>query len=594
MEPRFVSRWPLVLCAALVGAFLAQGGAALRANSQAYDEGGHIAAGYSFLARHDYRLYREHPPLVRELCALPVYLIDRLPFAPDPKLWDEAEMWTVGQHFVFGNPPDPARAERIVTLSRIPNLTLGALLVVLIGWWAYRLWGPWSAVLATALAAFDPNLVAHSSIVGTDIGVSLFLLLAVYLLWEYGNSRRAALLIGVGLATGAALTAKFSALLLLPVFACLLAAHVAFGRSLLWADGVEAAAPRGRRLTQAVVMAVVIGVTAAIPFAVAYSSFRGLADWLFGVSWQITKLGVGHPAYLGGEYSRHGWWSYYPTAFLIKTPLATLLLIFAGLLLVRLGRPLTARDALFLLLPVAGFWFAVERSHVDVGVRYLLPTYPFLFVLTGRLATWQPVRPALVPAVACGLIALNAVSVLRWAPYPLTYFNELVRGPVGGHEVLVDSNIDWGEGLKALKAYTDREALPMIYFAHFGSAPPEGYGIACQDVPAGNPVLWPRRPMHYVPPGGRRVLAVSLTALHGVYAADKGCFAWLRSRVPVANPGYSILVYDLTDDPEGQLELARVYVNAGWHDAAAHELTRLSQDQGETAAAARKLLDHLD
>src|SRR5439155_80622 len=116
----------------------------------------------------------------------------RIPFKPDPKTWNRApyyitsrqtfDSWTLGRDFLYGS---SVQADRLLALSRIPNLLLGALLVGLIGRWSYRLWGSWAAVVAMWLGAVDPNLVANSAVVTCDIAPTLFSLLTMYLLWEY-------------------------------------------------------------------------------------------------------------------------------------------------------------------------------------------------------------------------------------------------------------------------------------------------------------------------------------------------------------------------------------------------------------------------
>ncbi len=164
--------------------FVAQGLFFIWANSQTIDEATHLAAGYSYLATNDFRLDPEHPPLIKELQAVPLFFIYQLPFQPDSRQWRDADSYRIGQDFVYKS---RIPADQILLLSRLPNLLLGVLLVALIGWWAYRLWGMLAAVLAMALACFEPNLIAHSSLVTTDIGVTLFVFLALYLLWEYQN-----------------------------------------------------------------------------------------------------------------------------------------------------------------------------------------------------------------------------------------------------------------------------------------------------------------------------------------------------------------------------------------------------------------------
>ena len=118
--------------------FVAQGIFFIRANSQTIDEAMHLAAGYSYLATGDFRIEPEHPPLIKELQALPLFLAYRLPFDPDPQQWHDADGYSIGQDLLYKS---TIPADQILALSRLPNLFLGVLLVALIGWWAYRLWG---------------------------------------------------------------------------------------------------------------------------------------------------------------------------------------------------------------------------------------------------------------------------------------------------------------------------------------------------------------------------------------------------------------------------------------------------------------------
>ena len=181
-----MSRNKLTLLGALflLLVFVAQGILFIQANSQTVDEAMHLAAGYSYLAKKDFRIEPQNPPLIKELLALPLFLSYRLPFNPDPQHWREADGYLIGRDLLYNSTPS---ADRMLALTRFPNLFLGTILVALIGWWAYRLWGSRAALLAMALASLEPNLVAHSSLVTTDIGVTLFIFLTVYLFWEYVN-----------------------------------------------------------------------------------------------------------------------------------------------------------------------------------------------------------------------------------------------------------------------------------------------------------------------------------------------------------------------------------------------------------------------
>ena len=132
----------------------------------------------------------------------------------DTRHWQERGDYLLGYDFLYRS---TVPADRLLGLSRLVNLFLGGLLIALIGWWAYRIWGSRTALLAMTLACLEPNLVAHSSLVTTDVGVTLFIFLAVYLLWEYFQRPRWWLLVVTWLSVGLALVSKFSALLVVPI-----------------------------------------------------------------------------------------------------------------------------------------------------------------------------------------------------------------------------------------------------------------------------------------------------------------------------------------------------------------------------------------
>jgi hypothetical protein len=540
--------------------FFVQGVFFIRANSPTYDEAMHLAAGYSYLATGDFRLEPQNPPLIKVFLALPLFLGYRLPFNPDPQHWRDGTEFFVGQDFLYRS---TLPADQMLAVGRLSNLMLGGWLVALTGWWAYRLWGTRAGMLALALACLEPNLVAHSSLVTTDVGATLFILLSVYLLWEYVNFPRWWLLAGTGVAVGFALVSKFSAILLVPMIASIL------GLSVLITGEDCAYLPLGKqpnkltyRLLHAGTVLLIILVFILLIIPVAYF-LRGFQSWLFGFQRFMTLAQLGQPAFFLGEYSYLGWWNYFLVAFLIKTPIGSLVLITAALLFYRCGKHLERREAVFLLVPVAVIFFATTQAKVNIGLRHILPVYPFLFVLASRLATVKLHRPWFKYLVIGAPLVFTAISSLRIAPHQLAYFNELVGGADQGYRYLGDSNLDWGQDLKGVKAYMEKENLPIIYLSYHGTAPPSYYGICYQYVPGAWPLEWPP-PTERVPARSpRKILAISVNNLQDVATAYNPLFRWLWLRKPVAKIGYSIFVYDLTDDREGLTKLEETYVKSG-------------------------------
>ncbi len=573
-----------VLAAALLVLFLGEGIAFIGSSSQTSDEAVHLASGYSYLVRHDFRLNCEHPPLIKELCALPLYWFERAPFEPDPRLWAAAEEWRIGRDFLHRS---PVSGDRLLALGRAPNLLLGVCLVALVGWWSYRLWGRNAGLLAMALAALEPNLIANASLVTTDLGAALFTCLAVYLLFEYAAAPSWRLIVGVGVSLGLALSSKFSAVVLVGALATVALVHLLTGGELSL-PGVTRKGP-GSRLTPRAAHALaslLLAAGLALLVIPAVYLFQGYSTWWRGLHFVLVHQEVGHSAFFLGAYSADGWWSYFPVAFLIKTPVGSLLLIAASLLFVRQGKPMSRREATFLLLPVAVFFAMAMQGKVNIGLRHILPVYPFLFVAASRVATFNLRRPRLLAALLAVSLGLTACSSLRVAPHYLAYFNELVGGPGNGYRFLSDSNIDWGQDLKGVKRYMEREGLEMIYLSYFGNTPPGAYGIRYQYAPAAGH-LEPA-PQDTLPPGSRKeILAISVTNLQAVHLQDHELYRWLYARRPVAKIGYSIYVYDLTGDADAHLRLAEVYLKAGLRSLAQHELRRVLALDPSSVEAAR-------
>ena len=544
----------------LLVVFLTQGIFFIRANAPTYDEATHLASGYSYLATGDFRLEPQNPPLLKQLLALPLFLIHRLPFHTDTQHWRDGMDFFVGQDFLYHS---LLPADQMLRLVRLSNLSIGALLIVLIGWWAFRLWGAKAAILAMLLACVDPNLVAHSSLVTTDVGATLFVVLTIYLLWEYFRDPVYWLLAAAGVSLGAALVSKFSAIVLIPIVGLIIALHlISVGGQSRALFPHRYPTRLGARFFDAAGAFLSFAFIAALVIPLAYG-LQGFQQWFFGLERFLKLSQDGQPAFFLGEYSYQGWWSYYLVAFLIKTPLGSLMLMALSLLLYQAGNRLKPCEAVFLLLPVIVILLATTQAKVNIGLRHILAVYPFLFVLASRFATFRSQRGWPAQLLIGIALIFTIVSSLRVAPHRLAYFNEIIGGPNQGYRYLADSNLDWGQDLNGVKAYMDKEKLPIIYFSYFGSAPPSYYGIRYQYVPGTWPLEWPP-PADKVPAASqRKILAISANNLQDVFTSYNPLFQWLRQRTPVIKVGYSIFLYDLSDDREGLARLEETYVKAG-------------------------------
>ncbi len=526
----------------------------IAANAPTYDEPSYYYSGYARLLSGDVAVNVHQPPLSKALAALPIFALSRLGAMPAPSFTplDEATDDPV-LGFLFDS---PASFTTMLVLGRLPMLLCGALTILVIGRWAFHLWGTAGVGLACALAATEPTFVAHTSLMTPDGVVTLCYVTFFYLVWRYGGAPTWGRLLAAGVALGAAIGAKFSALAALPALAAIVIVE-AFQGGWAWPHG-------GRRqslLTLVVVPCLWLGVAGATLLML--YGWEGLPVLRQGIAGQLAHVAEGHPAYFWGAYSERGWWYYFPAVFLLKTPLPTLLALGASAALPWVGQRFDGRAFVYLAIPSATVLGATTWGGVDIGVRYLLPAYPLLFVAAGRVATMG--RFAIL-CVGAALVA-NIAGILTVAPHFLASANVVAGGPAGLGRVLGDSNVDWGQDLGTLRRWMADEGVSAVYLSYFGTARVSAYGIRHQSLPSnfstGN--------QDVLPPGTRPLVAVSVTNLHGIYLTHRDLYAWLRAREPIAMLGWSIYVYDLSDEPRLHCRLAEIYAAANESAYAAHE-----------------------
>jgi hypothetical protein len=532
----------VIAALALVAAFWWQGERFIAANGPTFDEGAHLASGYAYWAAGDFRINPEHPPLFKLLWAAPLALDGGPPFPHEAA--STRDHWKLA-HALLYESGVPAAA--LLAPARRVNLAVGCGVVLLAGWWAFRLWRSRLAGLAAvAFAAADPTLQSLSCVLSTDVGLTFFALLTTYLLWEYAAAPTRPLLIACGVSLGLMLGSKFSAVAVAAGLGAAGLAHVLRGGVLALPGTVEPPGgwATGARVRAAVDLAFRLGIVAAVALAATYG-FVNFGQWGAGLKFQLTRGEHGDGAcYLLGEVSRAGWLHYFAVAAGVKLPLGLLAAAAAGLVFLVGSKP---NRLAWLLVPPAVFVAAASYSRVDIGVRVVLPAVPFLYVIAARLAAPACCCFVRYPLLA-GCLAWAAFAGWNAAPHQLAYFNEVARGPVGGLKYVADSNVDWGQGLPQLKAYMDRERIDVVYLSYFGTDRPEAHGIRFSPLPGYGRIG---------PPGGeaipadapRHVVAISANNLVGIHLPDPDTFAWLRARQPTAVLAGSIIVYDLTGDP---------------------------------------------
>jgi len=439
-----------------------------------------IPAAYYHLVTGNGQYVNEHPPLSKLIAALPLLFIQPAEPSPHqegqislsgPQKWeDEAEFWRRNEG-------------SFSTISFWPRVSMIALTIglgVLIFAFARQLFGARAATIAIALFSIEPTMLAHGRVVQTDIPAAFGMLLFVFALYQYldrQTSRRAAWL---GAATGVAALTKFSMLVLAPLIILATCVILVFpGRLQLSRRTIGLHFAILTIVSLLVINAAYgfnrrpIGIEDQQWFEYAFKAGANLpmrttrilryivpTDFLMGTFFQLAHSQDGHPASIFGQYRRHGWWYYFPAAFALKTTIP--FLIFSlGALAWALWRTIRKREraVMFVLIPLLAFTAFVMTSTINIGVRYYLPAYPFLFILVGAMVATLvqgrrifAARQVLQISAVVLLFGWGVVEVVRAYPNHMPYMNQLAYGrPHWWY--LSDSNVEWGESVPEMAAY---------------------------------------------------------------------------------------------------------------------------------------------
>ncbi len=521
----------------------------LRLESITFDETAHIPAGLTYLQKHDLRMNAEHPPIVKAFSAIPAWLSgkERPDYRSGP--WLRGDQWTFGFELLNGRPGNTDRLDpgRLVLPARSMMVLFGLALGLVIWCWAREMYGEPGGLLSLAIFAISPTMLAHTRLVTTDLPAALGYTLALWLFYRYTcrpSGSRAAL---VGAALGLALITKYSTVLLPPILILLWMAWLFLPREEGEPPGWKALGGHG-----AVAILVAWGVVwagyglryAAVPDggyslpwdAIMAQEFGGrdLISWLnrrrllpegylYGLAYALGGA-VRRLSYFHGELAVTGRVTFFPVAFLLKTPPATIALLLWATVVGSRRSGWRSLTGWFLALP-AGFYLLVAvLGNLNIGHRHLAPLYPLMFVAIGSLAAlWT--RRAGTPMARRGLmvlVALAALSSILAAPRYLSYFNLPAGGSKNGERWFVDSSLDWGQDLPRLQHWMEREGVDRVDLAYFGTADPRAYGIDYRKVV----MIHDFRPDDPpVRPSSGDWFAVSKTLLQGAYLEPDREFA---------------------------------------------------------------------
>ena len=517
----------------LLIAFAALATTSLYQESITGDEVTHLPAGYTYVTTGDFRLNPQHPPLIKALAAVPLLFLNLKP-VEETAGWETGQEWVFGTDFLTNN---RAPIGTLTFLGRLPMVAVGVLMGLVLYVWARGLWGEWPAAFVLFLYVFDPNILAHSGVVHTDVGVSCFSVLALYALWRVSRSGTVSALLWCGIGLGLALLSKYSGVVTVAV------AWLLFLACWHWRTWESAApdVPSARAVKLAVAAIALIGLPGVL-VTVGFGFPEGLSRYVHGLTIIHADSNPHWEGFLWGEYSRTGFWYYYPLAEFWKTPIPALLCFGAALLLVAVNDRRTAMDWAFILLPIVAFHAAAMIRPASIGVRHILPVFPFVFLAGGATAQWVG-RQRFAYQAAFGLLCVwYLAGTLRVYPHFIPYFNAFAGGPDGGIRYLDDSNIEWGQDFYRLRDYLDATHPETVRMSAFTPIRPEHYGIKWAAMSLKD-VVWPQPGVTYC--AGASYLQRS--SLYNDYPGVR--FHWLERYHPVCKLGWSLYVYRFSIDP---------------------------------------------
>lgn len=521
----------------------------------------HIASGYSFVKLHDFRMNPSAPPLLRILMGLPLLPLDlKIPIAHPSWFAVNSSDFSYQFLFVYNRITD-----KVVFLSRLPMIALSTILGFFIFFWTRILYGYRAGLFALFLYVFSPTMLGNAGLAMLDMGSSLFIFIATFQFWRYLKDKSALNLALSGVALGLALSSKHTALILLVLFFAFVLIDImmrnkkensSFFRAaarflyisliaffVLWGTYffeykplLKNAPDIGEKIECIKKFAgIVPGVDheklsnflvrcaedVPVPLSTYAVSFLGVA--------RMVAIPVQPLFFLGHEFFG-GSKIYYIVDYLIKTPIPEIIFLVISLLLISKRTRIDSLTALVLIAPIVTFFGIASFSKLQGGLRYILPFYPFLFVILGDIVNIDlgKATKKFKILITC-LSAWYLLSSLITYPDYLAYFNESVGG-VRGFGYKITADMDWGQDFKALKKYLDKEGIATVRLYCFGSVDPSYYGIRYEKL---------HKDEFEKPVGG------SYYAISARYLPD---VKWAGSMVPMARVGGTIFVYHISAD----------------------------------------------
>jgi 4-amino-4-deoxy-L-arabinose transferase-like glycosyltransferase len=474
--------------------------------SLTFDEAAHIFSGYMMWHSGDYGLNPEHPPLVKLMATVPL-LHENLSV---PRLQGrnfKTEEYRDGRDFMEQN--DGPR-HRLLFRIRLAAAVFAAGLSLMVFLLGSELFGQSAGLLALLLVVFEPNVLANSDLVTTDVGVTCFFLATLYCFYRYARQPSVIRLLLTGLAAGLTLASKHSGILLAPMLLTLALAELAYA-------GSEERKRMAKTLFGgfAAIAVLAVGVLWAFygfryaarptglvlnPTLSEYAApLTGMNSWVIGhlSQWRLlpesylmgmTDIHYGtlrYPIFLLGHDYPHGVWWYFPVALSIKTSLGLIgLVVLAGIALIS-GRITRTREVAYLVVPGVIYLIVAILSGMNIGTRHVLFLYPLAALLGAAGLTALAQHNRRWAWIGGGLVAFHIISAMAIFPAEMAYGNEAWGGTANTHKYLSDSSVDWAQQLPHIKRWVDAHPGEECWLAYsaYPDLRPQAYDIPCHPLP---------------------------------------------------------------------------------------------------------------
>lgn len=563
-----------ILIAMFFVAFLSSKGAfGDPGDSGIVDEVAHIPAGFSYIKDLDYRFNPEHPPLAKALAG--AMLVIKGFVGPDqsPAWNDLADLngaqWKAGWDMIFKLNSDP---QAVFFWARLPLMLLMIGLGLFLFKWARELFGTKVGLIVLLLYSLYPDVLAHGRLVTTDIAAAFGFVIATYYFDKALIQKTWKWIIIAALAFALAQLLKFSAFLLFGIFLILavIRAVMDHNKGQFWSKLWQNFKPYFFVCIISIIFVwiVYIPFTWKMPVNVEHQAIednltqdprtvplrnflhhfegntitRGLGHYILGIFLVIGRVEGGNGTFILGHFSDKSISWYFPVAWILKTPIPIIIMSFSAILWLILAWPkdrVKKWQLALILTPILVYWGFTLKGQLDIGIRHLLPTVPFVLLLIGYSLheAFKTKRRVLFGIITAVLVIYMAVSTLSNYPNFIAYFNEFTPRDLR-YTRLIDSSLDWGQDLLRLKKYVDDNHIDSIKVDYFGGSN-QSYYIPQQQG-------WSSE---YGPTTGWLAVSATfyqLSKLRGP-AEGKWSYAWLDNIKPTAEIGGSILVFHISD-----------------------------------------------